>query len=66
VDVLEQTAGGVLVFAGLWLWLPPVAIIVAGLMLAMHGFLRELKRINEKESADGSREPDQSDTARNS
>lgn len=59
MDVLEQTAGGVLVTAGLWLWAPPVAIIALGIMLAVHGFLRELKTIREKEAADGSREPDQ-------
>jgi hypothetical protein len=67
VDVLEQTLGAILVTLGLWIWSPPVAVIVFGVMLALHGFLRELRSIREKESADGSRGLDQVDnTARDS
>jgi cytochrome c-type biogenesis protein CcmH/NrfF len=57
VAVLSQFVGAVLVTIGLALWSLPVAIIAAGVMIAVYGFLRELKSINEKESADGSREP---------
>jgi hypothetical protein len=58
VDVLEQFAGATLIFGGLLLFSPPIAVIVLGLMFAIHGFLRELKSIREKEMIDArSREP---------
>ena len=56
--VLAQFVGAVLVTVGLLLWSPSVALIVLGVIIAVYGFLRELKSIREKESADGSREPD--------
>lgn len=61
MDVLEQGAGAVLVTAGLWMIAPPAAIIVLGILLGAHGFLVELRNINEKEQADGSRESDSID-----
>lgn len=66
MDVLEQLAGLVLVTAGLWWIAPPVALIVLGLMLGIHGALAELKQIRERE-ADGHRELAPSDdSTRNS
>lgn len=67
MDVLEQTAGATLVTAGLWMIAPPVAIIVLGVLIGIHGFLLELKHLREKEHVDGSREPDSvDDTTRHS
>lgn len=57
MDVLEQYGGGLLIVVGIAMWSIPPALIALGLMFALHGFLRELKSIREKESADGSREP---------
>lgn len=62
MDVLEQYVGGVLLVAGVALISLPVAMIIAGLLLAAHGALRELTRIDEKEQ-DGTREPASSDAA---
>lgn len=44
MDVLEQYAGFVLIVVGIALISLPVALIVAGLLLAVHGTLRELNR----------------------
>jgi hypothetical protein len=57
VDVLEQAVGGILIVVGIALWSLPPAFIALGLMIALHGFLREMKSIREKELTDGSREP---------
>lgn len=57
MDVLEQYGGGLLVVIGIAMWSVPPAIIALGILFALHGFLRELKSIREKELADGSREP---------
>jgi len=66
VDVLEQYGGAAFIVAGFAMWSIPLALIVGGLMFAIHGFLHELKRINEKEQADGSRQSDQvNDPTRN-
>ena len=65
MDVLEQGAGVALITAGTWLIAPPIAIILLGIILGVHGALAELKRIREKE-ADGNRELAPSDnSARN-
>ena len=53
MDVLEQYVGVALLVAGIALFSIPVAMIAAGLLLAVHGTLRELKR----EDDDGTREP---------
>jgi len=66
MDVLEQTVGGLLIVIGIAMWSLPPALIALGIMFALHGFLRELNSIREKESADGSREPTAlDDSARN-
>lgn len=57
MDVLEQYVGGLLIVIGIALIALPPALITLGLLLALHGFLRELKSIREKETVDGSREP---------
>lgn len=58
MDVLEQTAGGLLIVVGIAMWSLPPALIALGIMFALHGFLRELKAIREKEMIDArSREP---------
>jgi hypothetical protein len=49
VDVLEQFAGAVLIVAGIAWICPPAALIVAGVLLAVHGTLRELSREDEDE-----------------
>lgn len=55
--VLAQYAGGLLIVIGIAMWALPPALIALGLMIAVTGFLRELKSIHEKELTDGSREP---------
>lgn len=54
MDVLEQYAGLILLVAGIALVSIPAALIVAGVLLAVHGTLRELNRKDE----DGTRESD--------
>jgi len=54
VDVLEQYVGFVLLVAGVALLSPPIAMIIAGVLLAVHGTLRELNRKDE----DGTRTTD--------
>lgn len=48
MDVLEQYAGFVILVAGLALISIPVALIVAGILLAVHGTLRELNRDDDE------------------
>lgn len=59
MDVLEQIAGILAIVAGIWLIYPPAAIIIGGLLLAVHGTIAELNRKDE----DGTRESDESSRA---